>query len=148
VTPVPDGRALPTDPERSALMARVRQRGTRPELLVRIALRRLGVAYRTSGNGLPGRPDLSNRTGSWAIFVHGCYWHHHTGCGRATTPTRNREYWVAKFAENRRRDATAVRRLRAMGYRVLLVWECQVEKVELAYRLGRFLPPRQSPPQG
>jgi DNA mismatch endonuclease (patch repair protein) len=146
VTPVPATAkpALATDPARSALMARVRQNGTRPELLVRVVLRRLRVAYRTGGNGLPGRPDLSNKARSWAIFVNGCFWHHHTACARATTPSRNHEYWVAKFVANRRRDATAIRRLRAMGYDVFLIWECRVEGAELVHLLDRFFSQRRN----
>lgn len=115
---------LATDPARSALMGRVRQRGTAPELAVAAALRQLGLAYRKNVRTLPGAPDFANRRRRWAVFVNGCYWHHH-GCSRGTTPTRNREFWIAKFATNRARDAAAIRALRTAGFRVVVIWECQ-----------------------
>jgi DNA mismatch endonuclease (patch repair protein) len=114
-----------TDPVRSALMSRVRQAGTRPEKAVAVALRAMGIAYRLNSRSLPGSPDFANRRRKWAIFVHGCFWHHHTGCRRATVPTRNREFWVAKFAANRSRDARSIRALRRAGFSAIIVWECE-----------------------
>lgn len=116
---------LETDPQRSALMRRVRQKGTKPEMIVGAALRSLGLAYRKNVRALPGSPDFANRRGRWAVFVNGCYWHHHR-CRRGTVPTRNRDFWVAKFVANRSRDARKVGALRRLGFRVLLVWECEV----------------------
>ncbi len=128
----------PADPRRSALFARVRQKGTRPELIVAAALRALGVGYRLNVKGLPGSPDFANRSRKWAIFVQGCYWHHHTGCRRATVPRTNEAFWRGKFADNRARDARAVRALRGMGFRVGLVWECEaLDPARLAPRLTR-----------
>jgi DNA mismatch endonuclease Vsr len=115
----------PDDPKRSALMARVRQRGTDVELAVGLALRKLGASYRLNVRTLPGSPDFVNRTRNWAIFVHGCFWHRHTGCARATMPKTNETFWRDKFAANRRRDAQALRELRRLGFRVGIVWECQ-----------------------
>jgi DNA mismatch endonuclease, patch repair protein len=115
---------LVTDPVRSALMGRVRQNGTTPELAVAGALRDLGLSYRKNVRSLPGAPDFANRRRRWAVFVNGCYWHHHS-CGRGTTPVRNREFWAAKFVANRLRDATAIRSLRRQGFRVVVIWECQ-----------------------
>src|SRR5690606_13635277 len=115
-------------------MARVRQRGTAGELAVARILRELGVAYRLNVRALPGAPDFANRRKRWAIFVHGCYWHQHTGCAKATVPTRNRDFWVAKFVANRVRDARAVRELRRRGYRVLIIWECQTGNSALLRR--------------
>jgi DNA mismatch endonuclease (patch repair protein) len=122
---------LPTDPVRRALMQRVRQRGTDAEERVARTLRRLGIHYRRNVKGLAGTPDFANRRRRWAIFVNGCYWHHHTGCPRATIPKRNRDFWTEKFAANRRRDATKIRSLRRAGYRVILVWECEAARPEL-----------------
>ena len=116
-------------PERSALMGRVRQRGTRAELAVGAALRDLGLAYRKNVRALPGAPDFANRKRQWAVFVQGCFWHRHTGCPKATVPKANREFWTTKFRQNRQRDATAIRRLRAQRYRVVLVWECELESM-------------------
>jgi DNA mismatch endonuclease, patch repair protein len=116
---------LEIDSKTSRRLAQIRQRGTEPELIIRGLLRRLGLRYRTSNRSLPGSPDLANRKKHWAIFVNGCFWHHHKGCRRATIPRRNRPFWVEKFRQNRARDARAVRSLRGLGFRVMIVWECE-----------------------
>jgi DNA mismatch endonuclease (patch repair protein) len=128
------------DAARSALMGRVRQRDTRPEQAVALALRSLGIAYRKNVRSLPGSPDFANKSGKWAVFVHGCFWHRHTGCRKATTPKANRDFWLAKFAANRTRDARAIRALRAMGFRVAIIWECSAADAER--RLSEVLEPR------
>jgi DNA mismatch endonuclease, patch repair protein len=133
---------LATDPERSALMARIRQSGTKPELMVARALREFGIGYRKNARDLPGSPDFVNRGRRWAIFVNGCYWHHHR-CRRGTIPKRNREFWVGKFVANRRRDARAIRELRRKGFDVLLIWECEVlAGGPMLARLERLVPAR------
>jgi DNA mismatch endonuclease (patch repair protein) len=83
---------------------------------------------------LPGSPDLANRTRRWAIFVHGCFWHRHTGCIRTTTPKRNRPFWTAKFEANCARDRRVRAALRRLGFRTLVIWECQAEREEFALR--------------
>jgi DNA mismatch endonuclease (patch repair protein) len=118
---------LERDAATSARLGRIRQSGTDAELRVRAALTAAGLRYRTSNRDLPGSPDIANRARGWAVFVHGCFWHRHEGCRRTTTPTRNRDFWVAKFEANVRRDARAVEALGALGYAVLVVWECEAE---------------------
>lgn len=131
--------ALRTDAETSARMGRVRQRDTAPELLVRRACRSLGLHYRTRNRDLPGSPDLANRTRRWALFVHGCYWHQHEGCPKATTPRRNSEFWKAKFAANVERDRAALMELRSRGYRILTIWQCETESQKrLKSRIRKF----------
>ena len=126
------------DPTRSALMAKVRQRGTAPEQVVAALLRELGVGYRRNARLLKGAPDFSNRRRKWAIFVHGCFWHHHTGCPRATVPKTNETFWRKKFADNRLRDAGAIRGLRNLGFRVVLIWECETRtKPRLRRRISK-----------
>jgi DNA mismatch endonuclease (patch repair protein) len=120
---------LETDGDTSRRMASIRQRGTTPELLVRRTLRTFAIGYRLNVRSLPGSPDIANKRERFVIFVQGCYWHHHTGCNRATIPKRNVAFWREKFAANRRRDAGAIRELRRRGYRVLVVWECQTVDV-------------------
>ena len=130
----------PEDPRRSALMARVRQKGTSPEKIVGTVLRSLGQAYRLNVRGLPGSPDFANRARKWAVFVNGCYWHHHTGCKRATVPKTNETFWRDKFGANRARDARSVRALRRAGFRVVVVWECETSDPDrLTGRLQRSL---------
>lgn len=129
-----------TNAETSRRMAGVRQHGTSAEISVRQALRSLGVAYRLNGRSLPGSPDVVNRKRRWVVFVHGCFWHHHEGCARATIPKSNRPAWIDKFAANQARDRRAVAALREAGFRVLTVWECQTEReADLKRRLRRFL---------
>ncbi len=93
---------------------------------IRRLLHAVGVRYRTMNKDLPGSPDIANRKRRWAIFVHGCFWHGHHRCRRATVPKRNREFWIEKFAANRERDRRKKSQLRALGYRVLTIWECEI----------------------
>lgn len=129
----------PPTPERSKLMARVRQRGTAPELAVRALLDKLGHDYRTTGTKLPGSPDLYDPRAKRAVFVHGCYWHRHPGCRASTTPTKDRDFWVTKFDQNVARDRRKARLLRKLGYRVMTVWECEVKSPAKLARLERRL---------
>ncbi len=95
------------------------------------------MRYRTSNEDLPGSPGLANRSRRWAIFVHGCFWHRHSGCSKATAPKRNAAFWSAKFQRNVERDREARGALRRVGFRVLTLWQCEVESPGiLARRLG------------
>jgi DNA mismatch endonuclease, patch repair protein len=133
----------PKDALRSALMARVRQSGTAAELVVASSLRSLGASYRLNVRNLPGSPDFANQTRKWAVFVHGCFWHNHKGCKRATVPKSNRKFWREKFAANHLRDAWAAAALRRLGYRVAVIWECQIDNGDLVRkRLSKVLEPR------
>ncbi|MDX2289079.1 MAG: very short patch repair endonuclease [Hyphomicrobiaceae bacterium] len=125
---------VPTDPARRALMQRVRRSGTSAEDRVAAICRELGLAYRRNVKSLPGSPDLANKTRHWVVFVNGCFWHAHTGCKRATVPKRNNAFWTTKFRANRRRDAAKIRKLRAAGYRVVLIWECETSDASLMKR--------------
>lgn len=129
-------RPKPLNAKQAALLGRVRQRDTSAEQIVGAALRSVGLHYRKNVRSLPGAPDFANQSRKWAVFVNGCFWHHHRGCKRATVPKNNRSFWLEKFVTNRRRDARAVRALRAEGYKVVLIWECQVgSNVEALRRL-------------
>jgi DNA mismatch endonuclease (patch repair protein) len=120
-------------------MARVRQKGTAAERAVGAALRAAGRAYRLNVKTLPGSPDFANRRDKWAIFVHGCFWHRHAGCARTTEPKTNRGFWRAKFAANQARDAAALLALRAQGFAVAVIWECETRDAPgLRAALARF----------
>src|SRR5690349_14040869 len=110
---------------RSALMARVRQRDSAPELLVRRLLFAWGWRYRLHARDLPGTPDIVFPKRRAAIFVNGCFWHGHLGCALATVPKTRTEFWNQKFESNRKRDADAVEKLREQGWSVLTVWQCE-----------------------
>lgn len=111
---------------RSQIMARIRSKNTRPEVLTRSAVQALGHRFRKHVDDLPGKPDLANKTRKWAVFVHGCFWHSHRGCQLASSPKTNTNYWAAKLARNQSRDADKIAALKSEGYRVLVVWECDV----------------------
>jgi DNA mismatch endonuclease (patch repair protein) len=121
-----EGHVLLVDDATSARMALVRQRGTAPELVVRGLLTALGHRFRLRNRDLPGSPDIANRRQRWAVFVHGCFWHRH-GCKATTTPGNNRAFWEAKFERNVARDRRTQGELEALGYRVLVVWECETK---------------------
>ncbi|ANB17236.1 Putative patch repair protein [Dokdonella koreensis DS-123] len=106
---------------------------------MRDAVRRLSVRFTTDNTDLPGSPDLANRRRHFAIFVHGCFWHRHANCARATTPSSNREFWSNKFKANARRDRRVVRALRRLGFKVMVIWECRTrDPVALTGRIRRF----------
>ena len=131
------GRAPPPDPhatsdvftpeKRSQVMARVRQRDTAPELTLRRMLHGLGYRYRLHAKGLPGSPDLAFASRKVALFVHGCFWHGHDCPRGARAPKQNADYWAAKIARNRARDARAEAALAALGWRAVTVWECELK---------------------
>lgn len=133
------------EPTRSRMMAAVRQTDTKPELAVRRLLRSLGVSYRIRNRDLPGSPDIANRSRRWAVFVNGCFWHGHKNCRKtksttsARVPKTRAEFWSRKLNANRARDARRCSELRQIGYRVLIVWECQLNQQEATWqRLNRF----------
>jgi DNA mismatch endonuclease (patch repair protein) len=129
-------------PSRSRLMSRIPQKNTKPELVVRSAVHRLGFRFRLHKRNLPGSPDLVFASRKAIVFVHGCFWHRHAGCGRSCIPKTRPGYWKAKLDRNVRRDRAAVRKLKKLGWRVLVVWECNTKNVrELEQKLTRFLDP-------
>ena len=126
---------------RSELMGRVRQQRTAPERLVARFLASHAIRFRYNVRGLPGTPDLANKTRRIAVFVHGCFWHRHEGCYRATTPKTNKAFWLAKFTANLERDRRRISQLKRMGYEVAVVWECQADDSAKLYRaLHKVLP--------
>ncbi|WP_460449901.1 very short patch repair endonuclease [Alsobacter sp. SYSU BS001988] len=126
--------------ERSAIMRAVRGKDTTPELLVRRLLRGIAPGYRLHRRDVPGRPDVAYVGRKAAIFVHGCFWHGHDCARGARTPKVNRDYWEAKIARNRARDAESLAALAARGWRSLVVWECETkDEAALRERLAAFL---------
>ena len=117
---------------RSRMMSSIRGKNTLPERTVRSMLHKLGFRFRLHAR-LPGRPDIVLPRYKLAIMVHGCFWHRHAHCRFATSPKSNTSFWQAKFADNVRRDASAIADLRKAGWRTLIVWECCL-KVEPARR--------------
>ena len=122
-------------------MRAIRGRDTKPELVVRRLASGLGYRYRLHGRGLPGRPDLVFRGRRRVLFVHGCFWHLHLGkCKRAGLPKSRLEFWLPKLEANRRRDRSVEAKLRMRGWRVLVIWECQLNDIDrVRARIVRFM---------
>lgn len=117
------------DPARSAQMARVRGRDTKPELRVRRLLHAAGLRFRLHDHRLPGTPDLVFPSRRIALFVHGCFWHRHgdPACKRSRLPKSRLDFWEPKLEGNRRRDEEKARQLEERGWRVMVIWECELQ---------------------
>jgi len=125
---------------RSRLMAKVKGRDTKPEKKVRRLLHAMGYRFRLYRKDLPGKPDIVLPRHRKVIFVHGCFWHGHPGCRRASRPTDNAEFWNAKLDANMKRDAVVLQDTRAGGWKPLIVWECETRDLgALEDRLNQFL---------
>lgn len=109
---------------RSRMMAGIRSKNTKPEIVVRKALFAAGFRFRLHWSGLPGRPDIVLPGRRIAIFVHGCFWHMHEGCKNAKLPSSRAEFWREKLGRNVERDSECINALLGLGWRVLVVWEC------------------------
>lgn len=126
--------------QRSTRMALVRGKDTKPELLVRRLVHGFGYRYRLHWRDLPGTPDLVFPRRAKVIFVHGCFWHRHTGCVLARLPKSWSQFWLPKLEGNAERDARNLHALRQLGWEVMTIWECQLRNtVRLASRIRRFL---------
>ena len=112
---------------RSRMMSGIRGKNTRPEVKLRKALFARGYRYRLHDKSLPGKPDLVFRGRRTVIQVHGCFWHRHQGCRFATTPATRPGFWKRKFAQNVERDARNETALRNLGWKVVIVWECEIK---------------------
>lgn len=125
---------------RSANMARIRSKDTNPEVTLRKLIHGLGYRFRLHRKDLPGKPDLVFPSRKKVIFVHGCFWHQHSGCREGRVPGSRLEYWGPKLKRNQERDAAAQVALKEQGWRSLVVWECGLKDTAAALkRVKRFL---------
>ena len=118
------------DAQRSYIMSRVKQAGTKPEMIVRKYLFSQDFRYRVNDRRYPGTPDIVLPKWGTVVFVQGCFWHQHNGCKKASLPKSNLEYWEPKLRKNISRDIENQRKLKDMGWQVLLVWECELSTKE------------------
>ena len=126
--------------KRSRMMAGIKGKNTRPELVVRKLVHGMGFRYRLHRKDLPGSPDLVFPRLKKVIFVHGCFWHRHAGCRFAYTPKSNAQFWLDKLEGNIRRDGQAVMALDTLDWQVLIVWECEVSDLPaLNRKVSSFL---------
>ena len=126
--------------KRSEIMSRIRGRGTKPEIIVRRIAHRLGYRFRLHRKDLPGRPDMVFPRHRVVIMVHGCFWHRHPGCKHASTPKTRESFWKNKLEDNVARDGRNESALRELGWRVMVIWECETKDREaVADRIESFL---------
>jgi DNA mismatch endonuclease (patch repair protein) len=116
-----------TKQKRSQVMSRIRSQNTGPEQMVRKVLTSLGYKYRLQVRSLPGKPDIVLRKYNAVIFVHGCFWHLHSRCRDGTVPKTRKSYWQEKLLNNKERDIKHRKELKKQGWKVLRLWECEVE---------------------
>ncbi len=117
-----------TEAQRRRTMSHIRSKNTKPEMMVRRYLFRHGFRYRLHVGTLPGCPDVVLSKHRLVIFVHGCFWHHHPGCRYAREPHSNQAYWLPKLKATEDRDTIHIRVLRNLGWRVIVVWECELKQ--------------------
>ena len=126
-----------TPDQRHKNMAAIHSSNTKPEVKLRHALWEQGFRYRVNDKRLPGSPDIVLPKYRSVIFVHGCFWHGHKGCKNYTVPKTNTDFWVAKVKRNQERDQVVWRKLEANGWSVIIVWECELEKIHIIDTVAR-----------
>jgi DNA mismatch endonuclease, patch repair protein len=124
--------------KRSAVMRAIRSTNTRPEIALRKLLFRMGYRYRIHARELPGKPDVVFRSRRLAIFVNGCFWHFHRRCGTAHFPESRLWYWRPKLENNKKRDFSNRRKLKRMGWQVLVIWECELKSFLINVQFNFF----------
>lgn len=117
-----------TKKKRSEVMSKIRGKNTKPEMILRSQLFRKGFRFRVHQKDLPGKPDIVFPKYKTVIFVHGCFWHFHNNCREGRIPSTNSKYWEQKLIKNKIRDQNNIKSLRKKNWRVIVVWECQIEK--------------------
>jgi DNA mismatch endonuclease (patch repair protein) len=130
--------------KRSEVMSKILSINTGPERKVRKMLTALGYRYRLNVKNLPGKPDIVLRKYNSVIFVHGCFWHLHSKCRDGTIPKTRAEYWKEKLLKNKYRDARNIKELKQLGWKVLRLWECEIEKTpdEVIKKIKKLLGPK------
>ncbi len=126
--------------KRSSIMAGIKNRDSKPEVMVRSLLHRMGYRFRKHVCDLPGTPDIVLKSRRKVILVHGCFWHGHRWCARAKLPSTNVQFWSDKIAANRRRDQKNINELTFAGWDVMILWQCELKnRALLETRLKEFI---------
>ena len=128
-----------TPEQRHYTMSRIRGKDTKPEILVRKYLFSEGFRFRKNDKRYPGHPDIVLPKYKTVVFVNGCFWHGHEGCKYYTIPKTNTDFWVAKVQRNQARDRSDIEKLSQMGWNVITIWECQLEKASMELTLGKLI---------
>ncbi|HET54679.1 MAG TPA: DNA mismatch endonuclease Vsr [Ignavibacteria bacterium] len=126
--------------KRSEIMSHVSGSNTKPELIVRSTLHKMGYRFSLYRNDLPGKPDIILPKYKKIIFIHGCFWHGHKNCPRAKRPSTNSKFWEKKLDENITRDEQILKKLEKLGWGVLIIWTCEIKRIEaLQKKLVNFI---------
>lgn len=125
--------------KRSAVMRAVKSKNTTPEMTVRRLLHQAGYRFRLHRDDLPGKPDIVFPGKRAVIFIHGCFWHQHPGCRHADRPSSNNPYWNKKLNRNIERDKAHAAALHEQGWKVLILWECEIRKGGMLPTIKKFL---------
>jgi DNA mismatch endonuclease (patch repair protein) len=128
--------------KRSEIMKKVSGKNTNPEITVRKLLHRMGYRFRLHPLNLPGKPDIVLPKYKKIILIHGCFWHGHEGCKRSQLPNTNRDFWRDKISKNKDRDKIVIEKLKRLGWSILIIWDCEIRKRNLAdleEKLEKFL---------
>lgn len=126
--------------KRSEIMRHIHGKDTGPEKKIRSTIHRMGFRYRMYVPNLPGKPDLVFPGKKRVIFVHGCFWHHHKNCKRGNFPKSRKDYWIPKLLRNQARDVKNAAKLRRLGWKVMVIWQCEISDMgKLSRRIARFL---------
>jgi len=127
--------------KRSIVMSKIRSKNTKPEIIIRKALFAKGYRYRLHSKLLPGKPDIILPKYTTAIFVQGCFWHYHENCREGRIPSSNSKFWIEKLSKNVERDLKQQRALIELGWNVLIVWECEIEKQidQVIEKIGKLI---------
>lgn len=123
---------------RSRMMSKIRSKDTKPEKIVRSLIHSLGLRFRLHDRKFPGSPDLVLKKYRTVIFVHGCFWHSHPGCKNASRPKSNLDYWDGKLKKNVERDKFSQEKIESMGWRSIILWECETKYLEMLKRKLEF----------
>ncbi len=124
---------------RSELMSSVKTENTRPEIMTRRLLHSLGFRFRLHLKHLPGKPDIVLPKYNLVVFIHGCFWHHHTKCPKSKLPVSNAKFWEEKIMSNVARDKRNIANLKEMGWKSLVIWECETKNRSFKEELGKIL---------
>jgi len=126
--------------QRKFCMSRIKGKNTKPEMVVRSLVHRMGYRYRLHDSKLPGKPDLVFKNRRKVVFVHGCFWHIHENCKYATMPKTRKRFWKEKLNANKKRDENNIKQLNRDGWDSMVIWECDLRKIdELGARVKDFL---------
>jgi len=128
-----------TQEQRRRCMSHIRSNNTKPEILVRHELFRRGYRYRINVSKLPGKPDIVLPKYKTVIFINGCFWHGHEGCKHFVQPKSNVDYWKSKILRNQQRDKETILKLQQLGWKVVIIWECEINKSQLLQTINQIV---------